>query len=66
MMLAPTNTPIRNTRRTFKNLNAEFEPRYNNNVYLQILLKGLGSVANSDPYNILSTYIPGYNDPFHP
>lgn len=51
--------------RAFKNLNAEFEPQYSNNVYLQILLKGLGSVANSDPYNILSTYIPGYSDPFH-
>ena len=50
--------------RTFKSLNEGFEPRYNNNVYLQILLKGLGTVANSDPNNILSTYIPGYNDPF--
>lgn len=50
--------------RTFKSLNAQFEPQYNNNVYLQILLKGLGTVANSDPYNILSTYIPGYKDPF--
>jgi LPS-assembly protein len=50
--------------RTFKNLNDDFKPQYNNNVYLQLLLKGLGSVANSDPYNILSTYIPGYNDPF--
>lgn len=50
--------------RTFKNLNTDFEPQYNNNVYVQLLLKGLGTVANSDPYNILSTYIPGYNDPF--
>ena len=50
--------------RTFKSLNAEFEPRYNNNVYLQILLKGLGTVANSDPNHILGTYIPGYTDPF--
>lgn len=50
--------------RTFKSLNAQFEPQYNNNVYLQILLKGLGTVANSDPYNILNTYIPGYKDPF--
>ncbi len=48
----------------FKNLNAAFEPRYNNNVYLQILLKGLGSVANSDPNGVLTTYIPGYNDLF--
>lgn len=50
--------------RTFKNLNAGFEPQYNSNVYLQFLLKGLGSAANSDPNNILSTYIPGYNDLF--
>ena len=51
--------------RTFKSLGANFEPQYNNNVYFQLLLKGLGSVATSDPYNILSTYIPGYTDPFH-
>lgn len=50
--------------RTFKNLNDEFEPQYNSNIYLQILLKGLGSVASSDPSGILNTYIPGYNDPF--
>lgn len=50
--------------RTFKNLNAGFEPQYNDNIYLQVLLKGLGSVANSNPSNVLSTYIPGYNDPF--
>ncbi len=51
--------------RTFKSLNAEFLPQYNNNIYLQILLKGLGSVANSDPGSVLNTYIPGYDDPFH-
>ncbi len=51
--------------RTFKNLSESYEPRYNNNVYLQILLKGLGSVANNDPNGILRTYIPGYQDPFH-
>lgn len=50
--------------RTFRNLNAEFAPVYNNNVYLQVLLKGLGSISTSDPYNVLNTYIPGYNDPF--
>ncbi|WP_199744171.1 LPS-assembly protein LptD [Legionella sp. km772] len=50
--------------RTFKSLSANFEPQYNNNIYLQLLLKGLGSVATSDPHNILSTYIPGYTDPF--
>ncbi|MFT4060055.1 MAG: LPS-assembly protein LptD [Legionella sp.] len=51
--------------RTFKNLNVSYEPQYNNNIYFQILLKGLGSVANSDPSGVLRTYIPGYNDPFH-
>jgi LPS-assembly protein len=51
--------------RVFKNLNSYYQPQYNNNIYLQILLKGLGSVANSDPNGILRTYIPGYNDPFH-
>lgn len=51
--------------RTFKSLSAQFEPQYNNNMYLQLLLKGLGSVATSDPYNIISTYIPGYTDLFH-
>ncbi|KTC91048.1 LPS-assembly protein LptD [Fluoribacter dumoffii] len=51
--------------RTFKSLNQEYLPQYNNNIYLQILLKGLGSVANSDPGSVLNTYIPGYNDPFH-
>jgi LPS-assembly protein len=51
--------------RTFRNLNSFYEPQYNNNIYLQILLKGLGSVANSDPGGILRTYIPGYNDQFH-
>jgi LPS-assembly protein len=50
--------------RTFKNLNSAYEPQYNNNVYVQFLLKGLGSVANSDPHGILSTYIPGYQDSF--
>ncbi|MGL5741325.1 MAG: LPS-assembly protein LptD [Legionella sp.] len=51
--------------RTFKSLDAGYSPQYNNNVYLQILLKGLGSAANSDPSGLLSTYIPGYSDPFH-
>jgi LPS-assembly protein len=51
--------------RTFQSLDKGSLPQYNNNIYLQILLKGLGSVANSDPGSILNTYIPGYNDPFH-
>lgn len=50
--------------RTFQSLNANFDPQYNNNIYFQILLKGLGSAANSDPSYILTTYLPGYNDQF--
>lgn len=52
---------------TFKSLgaNGSLEPRYNNNVYFQVLLKGLGSAALSDPATIIQTYLPGYPDIFH-
>lgn len=39
-------------------------PVYNNNVYFQILLKGLGSVATTDPASIINTYLPGYKNLF--
>jgi LPS-assembly protein len=39
-------------------------PAYNNNVYLQILLKGLGSVASSDPSSTIHSYLPNYQDLF--
>lgn len=46
---------------TFKSLAPDsLTPQYNNNVYFQILLKGLGSVALSDPASTLQTYLPGY------
>ncbi len=51
--------------RTFQSLDETFQPRYNSNIYFQILLKGLGSVATSDPASILHTFIPGYDDLFH-
>lgn len=51
--------------RTFKNLTANYQPHYNNNFYVQFLLKGLGSIANSDPKSMLNTYLPGYDDSFH-
>ncbi len=51
--------------RSFKSLSPYTAmPQYNNNVYLQILLKGLGSVANSDPTSTISTYLPGYHNQF--
>lgn len=51
--------------RTFQSLlpNA-LTPQYNNNVYFQILLKGLGSAANSDPASTIQTYLPGYMNIF--
>ena len=51
--------------RAFRDLDARARPKYNNNVFLQILLKGLGSVGNSDPSSRVRTYIPGYSDIFH-
>ncbi|KTD65298.1 organic solvent tolerance protein [Legionella spiritensis] len=51
--------------RTFRSLNNQLRPQYNNNVYLQFLLKGLGSVGNNDPASRIQTYIPGYLDGFH-
>ncbi|WP_229669395.1 LPS-assembly protein LptD [Legionella impletisoli] len=51
--------------KTFKNISpTTFAPQYNSNVFAQILLKGLGSAANSDPTSILSSYLPGYADIF--
>lgn len=51
--------------RTFRNLSQENgTPQYNNNVYLQILLKGLGTAANSDPATTINTYLPGYKNMF--
>lgn len=46
--------------RTFMSLSPDhFQPQYNTNVYFQVLLKGLGTVANSDPSSIVRTYLPG-------
>ena len=51
--------------RSFQSLNFNGNPQYNNNVYLQVQLKGLGSVGTSDPGGNIRTYIPGYVDTFH-
>jgi len=51
--------------RTFQSLDTQLRPQYNNNVYLQILLKGLGSLGYADPASMIQTYIPGYVDNFH-
>ena len=51
--------------KTFRSLDPELQPQYNNSIYLQILWKGLGSVGNSDPATTIHTYLPGYLDKFH-
>ncbi|MDF1645790.1 MAG: LPS assembly protein LptD [Legionellaceae bacterium] len=38
---------------------------YNNSVYIQVLLKGLGSVSSNDPASTIRTYLPTYKDLFH-
>ena len=51
---------------TFQNLSPDrVTPQYNNNVYFQVLLKGLGDAALSDPASTIQTYLPGYSDIFH-
>ncbi len=51
--------------RTFKSISPNtLIPQYNNNIYLQLLLKGLGSVASSDPASTISSYLPGYRNLF--
>ena len=51
--------------RTFRNLSQDNgNPQYNNNFYLQILLKGLGTAANADPATTINTYLPGYKNMF--
>ncbi|MFC3909097.1 LPS-assembly protein LptD [Legionella dresdenensis] len=51
--------------RTFQSLSPQLRPQYNNNVYLQVLLKGLGTLGYSNPSSVIRTYIPGYRDNFH-
>ncbi|MDX1836383.1 LPS assembly protein LptD [Legionella taurinensis] len=51
--------------RSFQSLNNTLEPQYNNHVYLQFLLKGLGSLGYSDPIGMIRTYLPSYVDTFH-
>lgn len=39
--------------------------QYNNSVYIQLLLKGLGTVSSNDPASTIRTYLPTYKDIFH-
>lgn len=50
--------------RTFQSLGFNGRPQYNNNVYFQVQLKGLGSVGTSDPGGTIRSFVPGYVDTF--
>ncbi|WP_415097644.1 LPS-assembly protein LptD [Legionella adelaidensis] len=51
---------------TFKNIDRDtLSPAYNNNVFVQIMLKGLGSVANTDPTSTIASFLPGYANVFN-
>ncbi|MDX2345675.1 MAG: LPS assembly protein LptD [Legionella sp.] len=52
--------------RAFNSLTLDREgSQYNNSVYIQLLLKGLGSVSSNDPATTIRTYLPTYKDLFH-
>lgn len=50
--------------RAFTALNQNGLPVFNNNIYLQWQLKGLGTVGTAAPTDLLRTGIPGYYDNF--
>ena len=49
--------------RAFQSLEPQtLAPQYNNNIYFQVLLKGIGAAANGDPVSTIQSYLPGlYN-----
>jgi LPS-assembly protein len=52
--------------RAFNSLNLDKNnSTYNNSAYVQVLLKGLGTVSSNDPATTIRTYLPGYEDLFH-
>jgi LPS-assembly protein len=51
---------------TFKNVEPNtLQPVYNNSAFVQIMLKGLGSVANTDPTSTIGSFLPGYANVFN-
>ena len=50
--------------RTYLYYSAMGGPTYGNNVYLQVLFKGLGSASNSDPKGEISNFLPTFKDEF--
>lgn len=51
--------------RAFKSIGVDsLSPQYNNSVFFQVLLKGLGSVSSSDPASTIQSFLPGYPNIF--
>lgn len=50
--------------RVFQSLNQNNEPVFNNTIFIQWQLKGLGNFGSSDPTNFLTSNIPGYRNNF--
>lgn len=50
--------------RAFVEVNEHAQNQFDNTVYLQFLLKGLGNVGNSDAGSLLTSSIAGYQDDF--
>jgi len=50
--------------RSFRTLNPEGSKEFDNLIYLQFHLKGLGNLGSSDPKKILENHINGYHDTF--
>lgn len=51
--------------KTFTALNGDGNPMYNQQVYLQLVLKGMGGVGTSSAVSTLTSSIPGYEDEFN-
>lgn len=49
----------------YDSLDADNNPQYNNSVYLQLLLKGIGNIGNDSSGSAIAS-IPGYQDIFAP
>lgn len=49
---------------TFNSLNSVGAPQFNNTLYLQFQLKGLGNIGSNDPTSLLLSTIPGYQENF--
>lgn len=50
--------------RAFTNLDPNNQPIYNNEVFIQFALKGLGNVGNANPSGLLNNSISGYKSQF--